>query len=65
MAPDHSTFVVRSHIVTIERLEKMRWRVSLDGRHFASFCSESRARTAGRNEARRLDFVAHDRSGRA
>jgi hypothetical protein len=27
----------------------------------ASFCSESRARCAGRAEARRLDFVATDR----
>jgi hypothetical protein len=44
--------------VTIERLEKLRWQVSVDGRRFASFCSESRARSAGRREARRLDLAA-------
>ena len=44
--------------MTIERLEKLRWQVTVDGRRFASFCSESRARAAGRREARRLDFEA-------
>ena len=53
----HATFAVRTHTVTIERLEKLRWQVSVDGRRFASFCSESRARAAGRREARRLDFA--------
>jgi hypothetical protein len=55
-----ATFAVRTHTVTIERLEKLRWSVIVDGRRFASFCSESRARAAGRREARRLDFVAAD-----
>jgi hypothetical protein len=53
-------FPVRTHIVTVECLEKHRWRVSVDGRLLASFCTESRARTAGRIEARRLDFIASD-----
>jgi hypothetical protein len=44
--------------VLVERLEKLRWRVSVDGRRFAMFCSESRARAAGRLEARRLDYPA-------
>ncbi len=51
---------VRTHLVLIERLEKLRWRVSVDGRRLSIFCSESRARNAGRLEARRLDFVALD-----
>ncbi len=48
----------------IERLEKLRWVVIVDGRRFASFCSESRARAAGRREARRLDFAAADAAQR-
>jgi len=60
----HATFAVRTHTVTIERLEKLRWVVIVDGRRFASFCSESRARAAGRREARRLDFVAADAAQR-
>jgi hypothetical protein len=52
---------VRSHVVGIERLDKCRWRVSVDGRRLFTFCSEARARDAGRLEARRLDFVAQDR----
>ena len=49
---------VRTHVVGIERLERLRWRVSVDGRRLFTFCSEARARDAGRLEARRLDFVA-------
>ncbi len=60
MTPAHTTFAVRSHVVGIERLEKNRWRVTVDGRYFASFCSESRARAAGRSEARRLELVCGD-----
>jgi hypothetical protein len=45
-------------MVSVERLEKLRWRVSVDGRRLATFCSESRARAAGRLEARRLNFAA-------
>jgi hypothetical protein len=64
MSLARTTFAVRSHVIGIERVEKNRWRVSVDGHHFASFCSESRARAAGRIEARRLDFVALDAAGR-
>ena len=53
---------VRTHVVGIERLETHRWRVSVDGRRLFTFCSEARARDAGRLEARRLDFVAQDRA---
>jgi hypothetical protein len=60
MSPQRSSFAVRSHVVQIERLEKNRWKVFVDGSFFASFCSESRARSAGRIETRRLDFVALD-----
>jgi hypothetical protein len=59
--PDRATFAVRTHLVSIEQVDVRRWRVSVDGRTLASFCSESRARSAGRIEARRLDFVAADR----
>ncbi len=58
LPPRRSTFTVRAHTITVERLEKMRWTVTVDGRRFASFCSESRARAGGRIEARRLDFLA-------
>jgi hypothetical protein len=46
--------------VGIEQLEKHRYAVTVDGRRFASFCSESRARAAGRREARRLEFLARE-----
>ncbi len=58
MSATRTTVSVGKHTVFIERLEKLRWRVTVDGRRFATFCSESRARAAGRLEARRLDFAA-------
>ncbi len=58
MSATYSEMKVRSHVVGIERLEKLRWRVIVDGRRLFTFCSEARARDAGRLEARRLDFVA-------
>jgi hypothetical protein len=64
MNPPRATFTVRAHVVGIEQLEKNRYRVTVDGQPFASFCSESRARAAGRLEARRLDFVAHESASR-
>jgi hypothetical protein len=64
IAAPNASFAVRTHTVTIERLEKLRWQVSVDGRRFASFCSESRARAAGRREARRLDFAATETTQR-
>ena len=61
MSTPYSEMKVRTHVVGIERLERTRWRVSVDGRRLFVFCSEARARNAGRLEARRLDFVADDR----
>ncbi len=58
--PRRTTFTVRQHLVAVERFDENRWGVTVDGHHFASFCSESRARAAGRREARRLDMVALD-----
>lgn len=58
MSATYTEMKVRTHVVGIERLEKLRWRVSVDGRRLFTFCSEGRARDAGRLEARRLDFVA-------
>ncbi|HEX9053135.1 MAG TPA: hypothetical protein VF841_21585 [Anaeromyxobacter sp.] len=61
MTPRRTTFEVREHHVSVERVDVHRWDVLVDGRKLASFCSESRARTAGRTEARRLDLVASAR----
>lgn len=58
MRPAYSEMKVRTHVIGIERLERLRWRVTVDGRPLFTFCSESRARDAGRLEARRLDWVA-------
>jgi hypothetical protein len=58
MSSTSMTVAVGRHMVSIERLEQLRWRVSVDGQRFATFCSESRARAAGRLEARRLDLTA-------
>lgn len=55
-----ATFAVQGHVVGVERLDTHRWRVSVDGRRIASFCSEGRARAAGKAEARRLELVALD-----
>ena len=63
MNPARASFSVRAHVVSIEQIEKNRYVVTVDGQRFASFCSESRARAAGRLEARRLDFVAHETKG--
>lgn len=60
MNPPRASFLVRTHVVGIEQMEKNRYLVTVDGQRFASFCSESRARAAGRHEARRLDLVAHE-----
>jgi len=57
----YSESLVRGHVVGVERLERLRWRVSVDGRRLFTFCSEARARAAGVLEARRLSMVASDR----
>lgn len=58
MNDDYSEKTVRGHVVAIERLERLRWRVSVDGRRLFTFCSEARARAAGVLEVRRLAFTA-------
>jgi hypothetical protein len=60
MSASYIEMKVRGHVVGIERLERLRWRVTVDGRPLFTFCSEARARDAGRLEARRLDWVAED-----
>lgn len=60
MVASYSEMKVRTHVIGIERLEKLRWRVTVDGRRLFTFCSEARARDAGRLEARRLDFMPRD-----
>lgn len=60
MTATYSELKVRTHVVAIERLERLRWRVSVDGRRLSTFCTEARARDAGRLEARRLDYAAAD-----
>lgn len=60
MSTSASETKFRTHVVRIERLEKLRWLVTVDGRRLFTFCSEARARDAGRLEARRLDFAAAD-----
>jgi hypothetical protein len=60
MDGDYSERIVKGHIVGVERLERLRWRVSVDGRRLSIFCTEARAKQAGALEARRLDFVAKD-----
>ena len=60
MSTTYAETKVRTHVVAIERLEKLRWRVSVDGRRLSTFCSEARARGAGRLEALRLDLVASE-----
>jgi hypothetical protein len=60
MTATYTEMKVRGHIVGIERLERLRWRVTVDGRRLFTFCSEARARDAGRLEARRLDYAAAD-----
>jgi hypothetical protein len=46
--------VVGKHQVVIERIDKQLWKVTIDGRRHATYCTESRARAAGRQEAKRL-----------
>ena len=60
MASDFSESMIKGHLVAVERLERLRWRVSVDGRRLLTFCSESRARAAGVFEARRLSVIASD-----
>ncbi len=61
MSPAYTERLVKGHVVGVERVEPLRWRVSVDGRQLFTFCSESRARQAGALEARRLDMAASER----
>lgn len=61
MTSTYTEMRIRTHVVGIERLEKLRWRVTVDGRRLFTFCSEARARQAGAFEARRLDMVTSGR----
>jgi hypothetical protein len=54
---------VKGHVVVLEQIEPLRWRVSVDGRPLFTFCSRSRARQAGAFEARRLNMLAADPPG--
>jgi hypothetical protein len=58
---DYLESMVGGHLVGVERLERLRWRVSVDGRRLYTFCSQARARAAGVLEARRLSMIASDR----
>jgi len=49
------TIVVGRHEIVVERIDKQLWKVLVDGRRHATFCTESRARAAGRQEAKRLE----------
>jgi hypothetical protein len=60
MPANYSETTVKGHVVGVERLEPLRWRVSVDGRRLFTFCSESRARQAGALEARRLEYASSD-----
>ncbi len=61
MSAAYSERMVKGHVVGVEQVEPLRWRVTVDGRRLFTFCSESRARQAGALEARRLDMVASGR----
>lgn len=63
MSNAYTELRIRTHVIGVERLERLRWRVSVDGRRLSTFCSQARARDAGRLEARRLDFVASELAG--
>jgi|MudIll2142460700_1097286.scaffolds.fasta_scaffold161342_2 hypothetical protein len=64
MANPFFSFSVRSRVVGVERVDDHRYLVTIDGHHFASFCSESRARAAGRSEARRRSSLDGSGAGR-
>jgi hypothetical protein len=55
-----TTWSVRGHLIGMEQVDTHRWNVTVDGNRLASFCSESRGRSAGTAEARRLEFLAKD-----
>jgi hypothetical protein len=61
MARLPTAFAVLGRLVGVERVDERLYRVTVDGRHFATFCTESRARAAGRCEARRRELLERSR----
>ncbi len=61
MSSTYTERLVKGHVVGVERVEPLRWRVTVDGRPLFTVCSEARARQAGAFEARRLDMVGSGR----
>ncbi len=59
-----TTWSVRGHLIGMEKVDTQRWLVTVDGNRLASFCSESRGRSAGTAEARRLGFVEKEEGPR-
>jgi hypothetical protein len=57
MANPFFTFSVHSRVIRVEQVDDRRYVVTIDGYHFASFCSRSRATAGGRAEARRRFFL--------
>ena len=55
-ARTHVAFSVKSHLVELMRVDAKQWRVVIDGKNYATFCSESRARVAGRTAAQLMAF---------
>jgi hypothetical protein len=58
MSNERTTWTVRGHVIGLDRVDAQCWRVTVDGNRLASFCSESRGRSAGTAEARRLEYLA-------
>jgi len=56
-ARTHVAFSVKSHLVELMRVDAKQWRVVIDGKNYATFCSESRARVAGRTAAQFMAFA--------
>ena len=51
--PSVWTVQVGRHEVVVERIDARLWKVLVDGKRQGTYCSESRARAAGRDEAKR------------
>ncbi len=52
-----ASFSVKNHLVELVRVDAKQWRVVIDGKNYATFCSESRARVAGRTAAQFMAFA--------
>ena len=49
-------FLVKGHQVELVGLDAKQWRVFIDGKRYATFCSQTRARTAARVAAQFMEF---------